>query len=379
MRLAVTMLMAWTLEIQAAPTYDTVYRTDSRDMNAIAEAGGMFPWPGEMLDADLLHHFEGESVEGQVSAFVSTTSSLAQAVLHAASLARPNSEVAFDADFSTYIYAIRPAGNFYDVEAALSHARDNAAPDSTLRIRLARLLHDYGGMDELVALNGFRVDRILRYARLDGSMLNRYGVSSGSPLLSDRFWAERWQTNGTHYDRAFDRDTSASAIYPGVAIHSLPAGVRQVIRNGSQPDVPLAFACDSVAQGLGATASVVPVSAHHGAQASFFADRKRNQTQTQTQNQTQNPHRELKRRSVRGAPSPCAGREYHHIRPVYYDKDRLHMFYSPRVRVAVGSERGRADASWALAGRLAKEGSSDYNDDQVLSSFYALILACRHI
>lgn len=312
-----TLLLIGAVHANAAPTYDLVYRADSRDMHEIAETGGMFPWPGEALDTDLLHHFEGESVEGQVSAFVSTTSSLAQAVQHAASLARPNSEVAFDADFSTFIYAIRPAGNFYGVEAALSHARDNAAPDSTLRIRLDQLLRDYGGMDELVALNGFRVDRILRYAMLDGSMLNRYGVSAGSPLLSDGFWADRWLTEGTRYNRAFDHDTSASAYYRGVAIHSPPTGVRQVIRNGSQPDVPLAFACDSVAQGHGAAAAVVPASTHRGAHTPSSADR------------NQNPHRELKRRSVRGTPLPCAGREYHHIRSVYYDRDRLHMFFSP--------------------------------------------------
>lgn len=330
MRRLITMLTVGVLEtqvVQAAPTYDMVYRADSRDIREIAETGGMFPWPGETLDNDLLHHFEGESVEGRVSAFVSTTSSLAQAVQHAASLARPNSEEPFDEDFSTHIYAIRPAGNFYDVEAALSHARDNAAPDSTQRVRLNLLLRDYGGMDELVALNGFRADRILRYAVLDGSMLNRYGVAAGSPLLSDGFWADRWLTEGTRYDRAFDHDTSASAYYPGVAIHSSPTGVRQVIRNGSQPDVPLAFACDSVAQGHGGAAAVVPVSAQQGARTPFPAER------------NQNPHRrELKRRSMRGTPLPCAGREYHHIRPVYYDKDRLHMFLSPSGRVAVSSQ-----------------------------------------
>ena len=238
MRLLIPLLFIYALQANAAPTYDVVYRADSRDMREIAEAGGMFPWPGEAHDTDLLHHFEGESVEGGVSAFVSTTSSLAQAVQHAASLARPNSEVAFDADFSTYIYAIRPAGNFYGVEAALSHARDNAAPDSTLRVRLDRMLREYGGMDELVALNGFRVDRILRYAMLDGSMLNRYGVSAGSPLLSDGFWATRWLTDGTRYDRAFDHDTSSVAYYRGVAIDALPTGVRQVIRNGSQARRP---------------------------------------------------------------------------------------------------------------------------------------------
>jgi len=202
----------------------------------------MYPWAEGTPDDNLLHHFEGESVEGHTSNFVSTTSSLRMAVEHAASLARPNSEEPFDAEFVTYIYQIRPGRHFYDVEASLAHARDRVPAGTQERNRLDAIFRDYGGMEELVARGGFSHDRIIAYARLDAQMLTQFGLASNSPLFTASFWSHRWTAN-TDYDPAFNTDTSSPAVYTHIGG---PQGYRQMVGNGTQPAVPIAFTCEGV-------------------------------------------------------------------------------------------------------------------------------------
>ncbi|MDN0125020.1 hypothetical protein QVN60_17850 [Yersinia aleksiciae] len=78
-----------------------VYRADSRAPEEFTLAGGMFPFPDLSQDPDLLHHFEGESLEGYTSVFVSTTASLRQAINHAAFTTRMSDAEPFDPEHST--------------------------------------------------------------------------------------------------------------------------------------------------------------------------------------------------------------------------------------------------------------------------------------
>lgn len=229
-------------------TYPIVYRADSRHIDALSQAGELFPWGREhsVPDTDLIRHFEGESLEERGSIFVSTSSSLAEVIRHAASLARPNSEEPFDRAFSTFVYAIRPADNFYNVEASIVDRRNTLPRDASLRTRLDRLLHDYGGMEELVAVNGIPFDRILNYIRIDGELLNHYGVSPGSPILSETYWINRWEKAGTRYNTSYDRQTSSPQPYSIVAINAEPTGSRLMVRNGTEDEVPLSFSCKGV-------------------------------------------------------------------------------------------------------------------------------------
>ncbi len=217
----------------------TVFRADARSLSEITAAGGMWPWGGQSGgDADLLHHFEGESVSTEGSAFVSTSLALRQVVEHAASLARPNSEASFDPAFRTYIYVIRPAANFYDVTASLIHARDQETQDMQRRARIQCLLSDYAGMNEVVALHGFGVDRIILHAALTGSDLQRYYASG--QLFLPQFWAPRMMPNPA-YRRDYDNDRRNGSPYPVVGT---PSGyVLEVHAGDAGSSIPLSTSC----------------------------------------------------------------------------------------------------------------------------------------
>lgn len=212
-----------------------VYRADDRPIDTIAAAGGMYPWAGER-DTDLTHHFEGESIEDRVSSFVSTSSSLRQVVEHAASLARPNSEEPFDNEYRTYIYVIRPNEQFYDVRHSLLEARD-ISQDDVQRSRLSVLIHDYADMEEIVAANGFRADRLIRYAELTGNMLNMF-YDTGQ-LFSEVFWSGRWIDNNA-YNHAYDTHTSSIEPYRNVGNAT---GIISVVSNGNQSSSLLGITC----------------------------------------------------------------------------------------------------------------------------------------
>ncbi|AHF79060.1 Putative hydrolase (plasmid) [Sodalis praecaptivus] len=250
MKITALLLVFIVMHSHAVNIHPIVYRADSRKIADISAAGGMFPWGLDHLDpdTDLIHHFEGESLEERGSVFVSTSSSLAQVIQHASSLARPNSEEPYDHSFVTYIYAIRPTQDFYDVEASILNRRNALPNESPLRTRLDRLLHDYGGMEELVAVNGIPFDRIIGFIRIDGNMLNRYGVSPGSPLLSETHWSNRWERAGTRYETRYNIQGSSPQPYPIVAVNAEPTGSRRVVRNGTERDVPLSFSCKGVGE-----------------------------------------------------------------------------------------------------------------------------------
>ncbi|WP_158300775.1 enterotoxin A family protein [Chromobacterium sp. ATCC 53434] len=224
----------------AAPPVNIVYRVDGRSLAAIRHSGGMWPWARGALDNDLTHHFEGQSVAGRNSNFVSTSASLRQVVEFAASQARPNSESPFDTEFVAYLYQIRPAANFFSVSEALQTAHNSST--GARRDRLGRLIRDYPGMQEFAARGGFRDDRIIAYARLDGQMLRDYYYAPNYPLFSDEFWRRRWMSNAA-YDRGFDSDASSRLIYPIVGV---PSGHMHLVENGTQAPVPLSFTCFGV-------------------------------------------------------------------------------------------------------------------------------------
>lgn len=225
--------------VWSVPTYNIVYRTDDRPLTQIQEAGGMWPWRQGTPDDDLSHHFEGESVENHSSNFVSTTANLRVVVEHAASLARPNSDEPFDENFVTYIYVIRPNEDFYNVDASLIFARDEAVQDSIRRERLDRLIRDYTGMEEVVAYTGFSAYRIIFCAELTGEMLRQHGVEQNSVLFSEAFWESRW-INNDMYDPIFDTDTSNYEVYSFV---DTPRGYVAMVVNGTQPPVSLGATC----------------------------------------------------------------------------------------------------------------------------------------
>lgn len=229
--------LVWSMCSYAIPVVNVVYRVDDRPIGELVQTG-MLPWVDGIADNDLAHHFDGEAIEGHTSNFVSTAMALGAAVDHAASLARPNSEEPFDIDFSTYIYEIRPASNFYPVDESFQAAMNASTPGSLRYNRLQSLLSDYGNMEDMVAQNGFGADRIIRYAELTGEMLEQY-YSSGQ-MNSPIFWESRWRTEGTIYNTAYDNDSSSNTPW---TIIDTPRGYADVVMNGTQPQVPLAATC----------------------------------------------------------------------------------------------------------------------------------------
>lgn len=213
-----------------------VYRADDRNIDEIRQAGGMFPWNDGQPDDDLAHHFEGESVEGGTSNFVSTSASLRSVVMHAASLARPNSRAPFDVEYVTYIYMVRPMDTFYSVDEALTAAR-NASTNPARRNRISTLINDYAGMEEFAARGGFNHNRIISYARLTGQMLTD-NYDSGSLFLSS-YWSNRW-INNVDYNVAFNNNVTSVDTYADV---DTPRGLMLEVQNDDQEPVPLRFTC----------------------------------------------------------------------------------------------------------------------------------------
>ncbi|CNI14877.1 enterotoxin A family protein [Yersinia mollaretii] len=214
-----------------------VYRADSRPPEEITQAGGMFPFSDLSQDNDLLHHFEGESLDGYTSAFVSTTASLRQAIDHAAFTARISDTEPFDTEFETYLYVIRPAENFYSIDESFNHAREESAENARLYTKLSGLLRDYGGMEEWAAYGGFTNTLIIAYARLTGPLLQQHYYSG--QIFSELFWVERWQNN-PQYSSAWDQDNSASAPYLRLGV---PRGYVTMAQNETGQQLPLSFTC----------------------------------------------------------------------------------------------------------------------------------------
>ncbi len=239
--------LIWSMASHAITVVNVVYRVDDRPMAELVQTG-MRPWVDGIPDDDLAHHFDGESIEGHTSNFVSTAMVLGAAVDHAASLARPNSEEPFDTDFTTYLYEIRPTNNFYPVDDSFRAAMNESTPGSTRYNRLQSLLSDYGNMEDMVAHTGFAADRIIRYAELTGEMLAQY--YSNGQMNSPMFWGSRWRTEGTIYNSMYDNDSSSDTPW---TIIDTPRGYADVVMNGTQPEVPLAATCLAIPQIISAT------------------------------------------------------------------------------------------------------------------------------
>jgi len=210
-----------------------VYRVDSRELNDIHEAGGMWPLEDGIPDNDLMHHFTGESLDGMCSNFVSTSQSLASVVEHAMFLASTHYD-SYDPEFVTYIYVIRPDLNFYDVRSSFVNTLNNTTDEEMIN-GINRLLASYVNMDELAARQGFSQNRIISYARLDSEMIQQYG----SALYSESFWLPRW-INNPRYNFNNDPDISNSEPYQHVG--SFNGSVLEVV-NDNQSTIRIGNTC----------------------------------------------------------------------------------------------------------------------------------------
>lgn len=244
-------IMCLTRAVPPITPHNIVYRIDSRNMAQIHEVKGMWPRVEEGIpDDDITHHFEGESVEGRVSNFVSTAYSLRQAVKLAAFRAWMNDEEGVDPQYHTYIYMIRPDHTFFDLAASLYAIRDREPVGTPQRQRLDALINNYLGMDEVIARGGFSEKRIIAYAPLSAGVLQRQYFSNqdhNSTIFNQEYWSSRWIRN-VYYDDSFDTDISNSNVF----IQSVnPRGVMTEAINGSQPTITLGLSCLGVAHGHG--------------------------------------------------------------------------------------------------------------------------------
>lgn len=222
--------------------HSIVYRIDNRDISDITTSGGFHPRSDGQQDFNLTHHFTGQSVEGRRSIFISTSYLLRDVIEYSSRLV-PYVNGQFSESYSTYIYAIRPDSNFYDVESSLETSRDNYDEETYMHDSIQRLLDRYNNMHEIVSVGHIPVARIMSYARLDGSMLNQYGLDDDSPLFSEMFWASRW-SNNTNYNSNFDNDVSSTQPYQPTGV---PSGVEVVAQLEPGSDtVRLANTCDGI-------------------------------------------------------------------------------------------------------------------------------------
>ncbi|MDR5018336.1 enterotoxin A family protein [Yersinia rochesterensis] len=232
-KLSLITLVFTSLSASAINPVNIVYRVDNRPPEEITLAGGMFPYFNLLHSNDLLEHFTGEAPMGYTSGFVSTTSLLEHAIDHSIFEFDIDDEGLYIDNFETYLYAIRPADNFYNVDESISHARD-ASPQNAYQYTMLRdALEEWGGMEEWVAYGGFAHTRIIAYAPINAALLNQY-YQSGA-MNSDVFWATRWHSNPS-YSPQFDHDQSSSIPYPTVGT---PNGFIIMAQNEAGQQLPL--------------------------------------------------------------------------------------------------------------------------------------------
>lgn len=217
-----------------------VYRVDSRPPEEIILAGGMFPYFHLIHSNDLLEHFIGEAPEGYTSGFVSTTSSLENAVERSIFEFDTDIEGLYVGDVEIYLYAIRPADNFFHVDTSITHARDASPQYSEQYAMLRDALEDWGGMEEWVAYGGFVHTRIMSYSPINATLLNQH-YQSGA-MNSDIFWATRWHSNPAYLPQ-FDQDLSSSTPYP---IVGTPNGFIIMAQNEAGQQLPLSVISGAV-------------------------------------------------------------------------------------------------------------------------------------
>jgi pertussis toxin subunit 1 len=195
---------------------NTVYRVDSRSPEQIKQAGGMRPRASEGLvpDDDLAHHFDGESVVGGRSNFVSTTGDIRQAIDHSFN-ALGNSTTGY-----VWIYEIRPDNNFYNVNASIIDVSQNAVTEDQ-RNRAQYLIRSYyTGMDEYAARGGFDYNRIIRtYGPLTEELIDSLSREDDLVLANSTFWENQGLLQRNHdYHSGYDYNQTSSDLYPYVGM-----------------------------------------------------------------------------------------------------------------------------------------------------------------
>lgn len=234
-------LLIYSSQTLSAPSdvVNVVYRADSRTIEQIIAEGGMNTWafvnPDNIADNNLAHHFEGESITGHSTNFVSTSSLLINAIEHAVFTYDPDEPESYE---DRYIYMIRPDNNFYDLDASFTNARDAAPVNSERRSDLDYLIRSYTGMHEMAAHGGFGADRIISYAVLTHQMIQHYGLGISSDLYTDVFWQTRW-INNEYYNVIYNTDVSNAGFYPDI----FPSGNLTLAENSQQQTLMLSETC----------------------------------------------------------------------------------------------------------------------------------------
>lgn len=219
------------------PQVEYVFRMDTRSPDVIRLAGGMWPRVinGFEPDNTLVHHFNGQSIVGRTSNFVSTTASLDVAV----SFFSRNYSRMYN---SAWIYAIRADHNFYDVDASLVHAI-NGLTDPVERFMLDYMRSQYSDMDEFVARGGIRFDRVVAYAQITRQMM----AEAGADIHTTEYWRPRFEQNlNPLYNSLHDNDLSNMEVYPGVGLPD-PSNNLELAVDTRDNEMSLGLTCVGVA------------------------------------------------------------------------------------------------------------------------------------
>jgi pertussis toxin subunit 1 len=238
-----TGFFAWCSASYAIIPTSEVYRIDERPLEEITRTDVNGMWPNTeggtlQMNDDLSRHFDGEPRDGESSAFVATTASLEQAVNIAEERAQrdENGEIDVNDTRTVYIYVIRPAENFYEINGSFENAIAGATPPQQDNLRA--IINDYGNLDEWVAYHGFSADRIISYAEITGQMLHDDYYIMNDPS----YWDSRMQSNAL-YNRNYDNDQSSSTPYTNVGT---TRGYTAVVNNSTAAeDVARVLVADS--------------------------------------------------------------------------------------------------------------------------------------
>lgn len=234
--IALVLIVGSTASAAPPPPPSEVFRADTRHPDEISAVGGMFPQyrPGTILDDNLTHHFDGSSLENGRSNFVSTSSAFLNALSHGAFRVRRTNNGSFEENSGFFIYRIRPAENFFNVDYSLNVARANSESEDD-RNYLRRRLQDYDRMNEYAARGGIQGDRIISVIYITGQILNQINYDHGGVHYDE---ATSWGWNAMPgYNAAHDGDTGNPNPYPHV---SRSTGITQVVVNETtSAEIPL--------------------------------------------------------------------------------------------------------------------------------------------
>ncbi|WP_409361047.1 hypothetical protein ACRPOS_006990 [Bartonella heixiaziensis] len=174
------------------PTYadppTVVYRLDGRAPTDIFFNGGFASWGGEHGVYDILFHVSGASVEAQVSAYVSTTSSMdaLYRMAHQQLVANPH--------INYWVYEITPGLNFYHIPSSLLVTALQA--DNMIQANNVLSLYNMFAWQEEWAAADLIPTESIRLAR--SVTLQEGQVVFGPPNENPHFIASAPQTNPNH-------------------------------------------------------------------------------------------------------------------------------------------------------------------------------------